>query len=135
MREIKLRIWHKAKNDWMYLDLNNIKLERFCSGSNGISNGEDYYFDEQGFNTLEKYLYTGLKDKNNKEIYEGDIDKEEYIVTWGGDSSAGLGMNAGWYLQRGDFESWIELESRRNDNHDNHEIIGNIYENRELLDG
>jgi len=53
--------------------------------------------------------YTGLKDKK------------------------GLGMNAGWYLQRNDFESWVELESMSKENGYNHEIIGNIYENPESI--
>ena len=71
--------------------------------------------------------YVGFCDKNGKQIFEGDIDQSGYVITYLADLNAGLGMNAGWYLQRDDFESWSELECD-----ENIEIVGNVFENPEL---
>jgi uncharacterized phage protein (TIGR01671 family) len=72
--------------------------------------------------------FTGLTDKNGKEIYEGDIFPYRNIVTYLADDKEGYGMAAGWYAQRDNFESWSELEGGGEE-----EVIGNIYDNPELL--
>lgn len=112
MREIKFRAWdklYKEMKDW-----DELRYEE---------NG--YTFSHPDYEIMQ---YTGLKDKNGKEIYEGDI-IDKMIVTYSGDNKESLGMNVGWYLQRDDFESWTELNSN-----DFNVVIGNIYENPKLLD-
>lgn len=71
--------------------------------------------------------YTGLKDKNGKEIYEGDIVR--YVDDWD--------ENGEIVYDDGGFEvHWpIELERLEGDIADMMEIIGNIHENPELLGG
>ena len=71
-------------------------------------------------------MSTGLKDINDTEIYEGDIIKnsydEIYTVKW---------FDAGFYLEEkynGGFD-YHELHFG-----DNKKVIGNIYENPELLE-
>jgi len=64
MREIKLRIYLADQKKMVYFDLEDI-----CEG-HIWENGKEYLLSD-----FEKMQYTGLKDKNRKEIYEGDIVK------------------------------------------------------------
>ncbi len=89
--------------------------------------------DKNGF-TLREWLknldimqYTGIKDKNNKEIYEGDIVHNEHprprVVTFqqGAFGVDNMGFSELHDEHSVDINEWI--------------VIGNIYENPELLKG
>lgn len=74
--------------------------------------------------------FTGLLDKNKKEIYEGDIlsydGRDGYgLVAWDDDDGS-------YYLEQGSFLSWIDIfsDSRR---WYRTEVEGNIFENANLL--
>ncbi|MDG5103888.1 YopX family protein [Lactococcus lactis] len=118
----KLRAWDK-KDERMsygvvmyYDDMINYRFDHFCTGAD-----EDVEFMQS----------TGLKDKNGTEVYEGDIVKCSrgcpHLIYWekelGGTYIGGM---PAWYLSGlNEGYAWTGTE----------EIIGNIYENPELLEG
>lgn len=129
----------KTNDDiWVYGSL--IHAEDYCCILD--RDGEydmDYPYLDGNLGTIDGYAtpvipetvgqWTGLMDINDQKIFEGDIHgMPGWVVTYCADVNEGLGMNAGWYVQRNNFESWMELE-----NHTEHRIIGNIYDNPELL--
>jgi uncharacterized phage protein (TIGR01671 family) len=79
---------------------------------------------EYDYDEVDLIQYTGLKDKNGKEIYEGDILKnKEFGIKLVGDIRDVNVTNSACY----DSENYIGYSERS-------EIIGNKFENLELLD-
>lgn len=81
-----------------------------------------HYFPEQ----VELMQCTGLKDKNGKLIYEGDI------VQWGKTNFAVVWQSCQYALKKDINEKPIDF-SLTSFNGKGIEVIGNIYENKELL--
>ena len=129
-REIKFRAWDKVRKRWFP------KKEPFEIYLNGKYLGLDPWRENyRDWNN--KYVlcqYTGLKDKNGKEIFEGDIIKDRYHrgeVLFGEHDDADLyGTYQGWYINNKMYPG--EIERRGILNMDSPEIIGNVYENPEL---
>ena len=127
-REIKFRVWDKFQNKF---------LDHSC------------YFNSKDFNeftAFERYFkcdeegcilqqYTGLKDKNGREIYEGDIvqynrrssyDGINFEVKWSED-------NWGWVLVSKNKDYLVNERTPEGYRYEFIEIVGNIFENPDLL--
>ena len=125
MREIKFRAWdHRLKK---------FAQHTFYVGSNGFTykdsdpHGVDMSNGRRIFPTGDYGLmqYTGLKDKNGKEIWEGDILKSG-VKPWVVKTIGACFM----MIQQRPTRLIIAVERFI---HEEVEIIGNIYENPELL--
>ncbi|CAM3734207.1 YopX family protein [Mesobacillus zeae] len=154
MREIKFRAWDNVKNKMYFVGESDEVV--FSFDSNGI-NATDIMEPEYEFKTLHhlKYMqYTGLNDKNGIGIYEHDIIR----FTWETDSCWGesgtytgsirfdTGVTEVVYISRENTRSypdrsWEQLNESddiksfvRWTGLDNIEVIGNIYENKDLLE-
>lgn len=104
-RKFKFRIWEPATKEMVYVDAISIYSED---------------------NLMQ---WTGLVDKNGKDIYEGDI-LERTLVS-GIISRNDVYWDFGaWQLYRQGVLSELELYE---DSYDRMTVIGNIYQNPELL--
>ena len=109
MREIKFRAWDgEEMTDWDEFDGGDMTLEQFFAP------------DVPVWNVMQ---FTGLKDKNGKEIYERDVVKgNEHFI------EQVHFKNGCWYTSEDSSTMKVKLFDW-----DDIEIIGNIYENPELL--
>ena len=121
MRKIKFRAWHKEKKIMgEVLGIDILHKEIF------FSNEDVDCYEHTDFKDVELMQYTELKDEYGDEIYEGDIvtlHNSRYKVIFKTEG-------ARFVLRNDEFELEITFI---NNNNERMEIVGNIYENSELL--
>jgi uncharacterized phage protein (TIGR01671 family) len=112
MRGIKFRVYKKPIEYMLY----------------GVESDTMFYYYLQDSKVV-VMQYTGIKDINNKEIYEGDLVMVEDYPKWEGSFKVVWDDKQSMYALEdyyGDKEALHEFEKYR--------IIGNIYENKNLLE-
>jgi len=77
--------------------------------------------------------WTGCYDKNGTPIYEGDILANDLIIPHDNDNIGVVYFAAGSYMIDGDGPFYDHVYGHSPDILDNHTVIGNKYENPELL--
>lgn len=127
MRDIKFRVWDNERN--AMLNSKSVDID-FFEGKIEITSDtiryDEVYTDE--IKEFELMQYIGVKDKNGREIYEGDI--ITITLDTGNVITGSVGMNNGqWSIKYYDryyslVSIWYEMQP---------EVIGNIYENPELI--
>jgi uncharacterized phage protein (TIGR01671 family) len=147
-RELKFRAWEKREKRMIYADEAKNEKSLLAIGFHGLPIAVDdgSFRDDEiiGWNIdhrIELMQYTGLKDKNGKEIYEGDIvqvesfyDTQYAKVIWGPVSNMYIWMNGETWLFH--FASGVEgpvYPHCQECNGERTSIVGNIYEHPELL--
>lgn len=118
MREIKFRAWDKENEKMMKVSSLHLENKEIS-----VKENETFHL----FRMQDLMQYTGLKDKNGKEIYEGDIvvlnniENDNMCIVRYEHSSYRL---EGWSLR----EDLSNVEDRFL------EVVENIYENKNLLE-
>jgi uncharacterized phage protein (TIGR01671 family) len=138
MREIKFRAWDKLfllmRSDGFSVSANGDPVGYFIE-PDVTPNTTRICGEWRGDSTIILMQFTGLRDKNGKEIYEGDIVTAPYRVgpqriDFGigeeGEPADGMGSYIGWCIGGEECTGFTQYEA------DEFEVIGNIYENPPL---
>ncbi|MCK9370373.1 YopX family protein [Candidatus Dojkabacteria bacterium] len=141
MREIKFRAWDKRNKKmlffneaWVCQEYRSLAFWNSDEDIDYYKDLESYKFSEDKINDLELQQFTGLLDKNGKEIYEGDIitdiklkTKILFTIDFGfATKDDGYGVIV-WSPKSGESYNITKEFCERG------EVIGNVYENKDLL--
>jgi uncharacterized phage protein (TIGR01671 family) len=129
-RKIKFRVWCKGTSDNL-----NFNKPRWINPNDFIFRKYYPYFPDLDVDNkhFEIVQFTGLEDKNGREIYEGNIIRVSYKMDELGDTEtyvSAVVFEDGAFGDKFDcFFSYSFIPSFQM------EVLGNIFENQELLEG
>ena len=148
MRDIKFRVWDKEYEKMTYFNDEDyeyklpfvFRLDQVLKKDSNYDDYEDFEYNDVT-DSVEVMQYTGLKDKNGKEIYEGDIIEFSYDMFVGNfDTFVAKGKvvfkEGAFYVEIFENERTTKDEAYLlySINLDTIEVIGNIHDNPELLE-
>ena len=131
MREVKFRVWDYEERQMKSVDSIHFPLGRCNRKCISVYNKEEDCY--EWVYSYELMQYISIKDKNGKEIYEGDIVKylDENWYEYNTFYNMGKVCYDDEFLSYYVTNRWsVEKEKVWNDI----EVVGNIYENPEMLD-
>ncbi|WP_064580284.1 YopX family protein [Streptobacillus moniliformis] len=127
MIKLKFRAW--LKNSEKMVEVNTVHLlaeyiEYIEKNEEGVSTLKTELFEN-----IELMQYTSLKDKNGKEIYEGDIIESNVLINF--KSDVFFSKKSASFVIKNNLgtEFYLEKEMIKRE----FEVIGNIYENKDLI--
>jgi uncharacterized phage protein (TIGR01671 family) len=140
MREHKFRAWDKNSKKMLYNFLVDSQGETFIIRDPMLPSGDSFGFCDiiPSKDDVELMQYTGLKGKNGKEVYEGDIVRDHYgdwIIRFGEHETSQdyyASRAYGWYCEKVKYNYEPE-KCTIVDVYRKCEIVGNVYENLELI--
>ena len=139
-RTIKFRVWNKARNKWEHGPHENPSLDGVNLFGECILLGGFVNVPMNELGSLVALQYTGLKDKNGREIFEGDIVKHsnEDPTVYKLPAEVSIGeysthcgefKHFGVRAKRLDISTYFGLF----EDCEKFEVVGNVFENPELL--
>lgn len=136
MREVKFRGKRLDNGEWAYgylVELFTEVGERYIIDACRHFDRDNYSLDAVEVDPQTVGEYTGLKDENGKEIYEGDILSSEYPVEGNKNCHPVVWGRGRWDVDHSINDCCKAWRGDLNGHHVSEEVIGNIYENPEPL--